>query len=384
MDFRLSEEEELIRNTIRDFAENEVAPRAEEIDRTGEFPADLIKKLADMGMMGIPIPEEYGGGGASYMSYIVTIEELARACASTSVIVESHVSLCAEPILKFGTEEQKKKYLVPLAQGKMLGSFGLTEPNAGSDAGGMQTTAVLDGNEWVLNGSKMFISNSGVADITIVLAVTDKEKKTHGGISAFIVEADNPGYSTSAPLDKLGIRGSHTCEITLEDCRVPKENLLGEVGQGFKIAMWALDGGRIAIAAQALGIAQAAYEEAVRYSLERKQFGQPIGRFEFVQGMLADMATEIQAARLLTYYAAWLKDQGLRYTKEAAMAKLYASEAAMRHTIKNVQIHGGYGFMMEYPAQRHMRDAKITEIYEGTSEIQRIVIANNILKEFSR
>lgn len=377
MDFRLSQEEQMIKNTIRDFAENEIKPVADELDRKAEYPAGIIKKLAELGMMGIVVPEEYGGVGSSYLSYIVAVEELSRGCASTGVIVESHTSLAIDPILNWGTDEQKRKYLPKLASGEWIGSFGLTESNAGSDAAGIQTTAVLDGDHWVINGSKIFISNGGVADLTILFAKTDTSAGIRG-ISAFIVEKNYDGYSAGPPEDKLGIRASHTAPLNFDNMRVPRENLLGQLNKGFKIAMHTLDGGRIAIAAQALGIVQAAYEEALRYSRERQQFGKPIGEFQAIQGILADMATEIQAARFLTYYASWLKDQGLPYSKEAAMAKLYASEAAMRHTIKAVQVHGGYGFTMAYPVQRHMRDAKITEIYEGTSEIQRMVIARSL------
>ncbi|WP_148137462.1 acyl-CoA dehydrogenase [Candidatus Formimonas warabiya] len=379
MDFHLGEEEKMIQEMVRDFVEKEVKPVAEKLDETGEFPYEIMKKLGELGLLGTVIPEEYGGSGASFLSYIVAIEELSRGCASTGVIVETHTSLAVEPILAWGTEEQKRKYLPKLATGEIIGSFGLTEPNAGSDAGGMQTTAVLDGDAYVINGSKMFISNAGVAGITILLTKTDKNLG-YKGMTEFIVERDTPGYSVSAPIHKLGIKASQTCELSFDNMRVPKESVLGKPGQGFKIAMHTLDGGRIAIAAQALGIAQAAFEESVAYAKQRCQFGQPIGKFQGVQWMIADMATDIQAARLLVYHAAWLKDQRLPYSKEAAMAKLYASEAAMRHTVKAVQVHGGYGYTMEYPVQRHMRDAKITEIYEGTSEVQRMVIANHVLK----
>jgi len=379
VDFHLGEEEKMIQEMVRDFVEKEVKPVAEKLDETGEFPYEIMKKLGELGLLGTVIPEEYGGSGASFLSYIVAIEELSRGCASTGVIVETHTSLAVEPILAWGTEEQKRKYLPKLATGEIIGSFGLTEPNAGSDAGGMQTTAVLDGDAYVINGSKMFISNAGVAGITILLTKTDKNLG-YKGMTEFIVERDTPGYSVSAPIHKLGIKASQTCELSFDNMRVPKESVLGKPGQGFKIAMHTLDGGRIAIAAQALGIAQAAFEESVAYAKQRCQFGQPIGKFQGVQWMIADMATDIQAARLLVYHAAWLKDQRLPYSKEAAMAKLYASEAAMRHTVKAVQVHGGYGYTMEYPVQRHMRDAKITEIYEGTSEVQRMVIANHVLK----
>lgn len=378
--FTLTEEERMIRKMVRDFSENEVKPQAESMDRSGLLPGELIDKIRELGLFGIPYPVEYGGGGASYLSYIITVEELSRCCASTGVMVETHTSLGTEPFFDYGTPEQKEKYLTRLASGEWIGSFALTEPNAGSDAAGLQTVAVLEGDRWVINGSKIFISNAGLASTTIVLAKTDRSAGTRG-ISAFIVERDTPGYIVGPPEDKLGIRASKTCALTFDNLRIPKENILGKPGQGYKIAMQALDGGRIAIAAQALGIAQSAFEEALQYSRERCQFGQPIGKFQGVQWHLADMATEIRAARLLTYSAARLKEQGLPFTKEAAMAKLYASECSMRCALKAVQIHGGYGFMMEYPVQRHMRDAKITEIYEGTSEIQRLVIANSLLRE---
>lgn len=377
MNFSLNEEQQMIQKMIRELGEKEIRQLANHLDETTEFPKGILDKLAKLGVMGIPIPQEYGGAGASYLSYIIAIEELSRACASTGVTVESHTSLGTEPILFWGTEEQKLKWLPRLSSGELLSSFALTEANAGSDAGAMHTVAVLDGDEYVLNGSKVFISNGSVADLCIVMAKTEKNVGTKG-ISAFIVETKSPGFTAGSPEKKLGIRASKTCALTFDNVRVPKENMLGKPGQGFRIAMNSLDGGRIAIAAQALGIAQAAYEEAVQYSKERIQFNQPIGRFQGVQWMLADMATDIQAARLLTYQAAWLKDNGQKYSKEAAMAKLFASEAAMRHTTKAVQVHGGYGYTMEYSAQRHMRDSKITEIYEGTSEVQRMVIANNL------
>ncbi len=379
MDFNLTEEEQMIRQMVHDFAEKEIAPRAMEMDQNGEIPAELIKKIAGMGLFGIPIPEAYGGGGSSFLSYIVTIEELSRACAATGVTVETHVSLGTEPILKWGTEEQKQKYLPRLASGEMFGSFGLTEPNAGSDAAGLETTAVLDGDCWVINGSKIFISNSGLADLCIVLAMTDKNLGTRG-ISAFIVETDTPGFIVGKQEEKMGIRAAKTASLTFENVRVPKDNLLGKVGQGFKIALDSLDGGRIAIAAQALGIAQSAFDKARDYAKIRKQFNRPISAFQAVQFMLAEMATEIKAARLLTYHAAWLKDQGERITEAAAMAKYYASEVAMKQSSKAVQIFGGYGYIRENGVERLMRDAKITEIYEGTTEIQKVVIAGQLLR----
>jgi butyryl-CoA dehydrogenase len=380
MDFDLTEEQQMIRDMVRNFAETEVRPIADEIDRKSEYPAEIVQKLCELGILGILVPEEYGGSGASYLSYILAIEELSRVCASTGVTVETHTSLGTEPIIDFGSEAQKRKYLPPLAKGELIGSFALTEPNAGSDSSALETVAVPDGDNYVINGSKMFISNAGVAGVTIVLAKTDRTAPGVRGISAFIVERDTKGYIVGPPLDKLGIRASKTALLTFEDMRVPKENLLGKPGEGFKIAMHALDGGRIAIAAQALGIAQASYEEAVAYAKERVQFGKAISQLYAVQEIIADMATDIEAARLLTYHAAWLKDRGVRYGKEAAMAKLFASDIAMKHSVKAVQVHGGYGFMMEYPVQRHMRDAKITQIYEGTNEIQKLVIANNIFR----
>ncbi|MBP2073356.1 MAG: butyryl-CoA dehydrogenase [Thermoanaerobacterium sp.] len=379
MDFSLTREQEMVRRVVREFAEKEVAPKAKEIDITEEFPWDTVRKMAQNDMMGIPYPEEYGGAGGDYLSYIIAVEEISRACATTGVILSAHTSLGSFPIYQWGTEEQKRKYLVPLAKGEKLGAFGLTEPNAGTDAAGQQTTAVLDGDHYVLNGSKIFITNGGKADIYIIFAMTDKSKGTRG-ISAFIVEKDFPGFSIGKIEEKMGIRASSTAELVFEDCIVPKENLLGKEGQGFKIAMATLDGGRIGIAAQALGIAQAALDEEIKYAKERQQFGRPIGKFQGIQWYIADMATRINASRWLVYNAAWRKQVGLPYTMEAAMAKLYASETAMFVTTKTVQIFGGYGFTKDYPVERFMRDAKITEIYEGTSEVQKMVISGNLLK----
>ena len=379
MDFKLNEEQKMIKRMVRDFAEKEVAPRAKEMDRSGEMPADLICKLAETGVLGLPIPEEYGGGGGSFLSYIIAVEELSRACAATGVTVETHVSLGTEPILNWGTEEQKQKYLPKLAEGEMIGSFGLTEPNAGSDAAGLETTANFDGENWIINGSKIFISNSGIADLCIVMAMTDKAQGTRG-ISAFIVETDTPGYGVGKQEEKMGIRAAKTASLTFDNVLVPKDNLLGAEGEGFKIALHSLDGGRVAIAAQALGIAQSAFDKAREYAKERKQFNRPISAFQAVQFMLAEMATEIKAARMLTYHAAWMKDQGERITEAAAMAKYYASEAAMKHSSKAVQIFGGYGYIHENGVEQLMRDAKITEIYEGTTEIQKIVIAGQLLR----
>ncbi|HHY61232.1 MAG TPA: acyl-CoA dehydrogenase [Clostridia bacterium] len=379
MIFKLTEEQEMIRKTVRDFAEKEVAPKAAAMDAAEEYDYSLWDKMAELGFCGIPFPEEYGGAGMDNMCYAIAIEELSRVCASTGVLVSAHTSLCSWPIYAFGTEEQKKKYLVPLASGRKIGAFGLTEPGAGSDAGAISTSARLDGDEYVLNGTKIFITNGKVADIYVVIASTDKSKG-HRGTAAFIVEKGTPGFTFGKKEQKMGIRASATYELIFENCRIPKENMLGQDGQGFKIAMQTLDGGRIGIAAQALGIAQGAYEQALSYSKVREQFGKPIGTFQGMSWMLADMATRIEAARMLVYRAAYLKDAGEPYSKEAAMAKLYASECAMWVTTKAVQVFGGYGYTREYPVERMMRDAKITEIYEGTSEVQRIVIAANILK----
>ena len=379
MDFQLSEEQLMVRQTAREFAEKEIKPQAAEFDATGEFPAEIIKKLASLNFLGITIPEEYGGGGLDAVSYAIVIEEISRACASTGVILSVNNSLVCEPILKYGTDFQKKKYLPDLASGKKLGCFALTEPEAGSDASNLKTTAVLKGDHYVLNGNKLFITNGKVAEVALVFAMTDKSLG-YKGISIFVVERGFPGYSVGKIQQKLGINASGQCELYFEDCLVPKENLLGEEGGGFKIALATLDGGRIGIAAQAVGIAQACLDECLKYSKERVQFGQPIAKFQAIQWMLADMSTEIEAARLLTYRAAFLQDKGERYSAQASMAKLFASETAMKATTKGIQIHGGYGYMKEYPMERFFRDAKVTEIYEGTNEIQRIVIASSILK----
>jgi butyryl-CoA dehydrogenase len=379
MRFELTEDQKMIQQMVREFAEKEVAPLAAEIDAEARFPAETVKKMAELNLMGMMVPEKYGGAGVDTVSYVLAMEEIAKACASTSVIMSVNNSLVCDPLLRNGTEEQKQKYLVPLARGEWLGCFALSEPNAGSDAANQQTTAVLKGDKWVINGRKNFTTNGAHADICILFAVTDKTKGHHG-ISAFIVELDTPGFSIGKIEKKLGICGSDTASLVFEDCAIPKENLLGELGEGFKIAMETLDGGRIGIAAQAVGIAQAALEQSIKYSKERVQFGQPISNFQAIQWMLADMATEIECARLLTLKAATLKDKGVRHTKESSMAKLFASETAMRATHKAVQIHGGYGYIKDYPVERYFRDAKITEIYEGTSEIQRLIIATNLLK----
>ena len=379
MNFGLTREQELVRQMVREFAVNEVKPIAAEIDVTERFPMENVKKMAELGMMGIPFPKELGGAGGDVLSYIITVEELSKVCGTTGVIVSAHTSLCASLLYENGTPAQKEKYLIPLAKGEKIGAFGLTEPGAGTDAAGQQTTAVLDGDNYILNGSKIFITNGGVADTFIVFAMTDKSQGTRG-ISAFIVEKDFPGFSIGKKEDKLGIRASSTTELIFENCVVPKENLIGKEGKGFGIAMKTLDGGRIGIAAQALGIAEGAYEEAVKYMKERKQFGRPLSAFQGLQWMIAEMETKIEAAKLLVYKAAWLKQNKLPYSVDAAKAKLFAAEVAMDVTTKAVQIHGGYGYTKEYPVERMMRDAKITEIYEGTSEVQKMVIAGAALR----
>ena len=379
MDFNLSEEHQLIRQGVQEFCDKYVCPIAEEVDRNQRYPEEVIKKIAEQEWMGIYFPPEYGGAGADMMSYVIVLEELARACSSTCVVVSAHSSLAGYPLYKFGTEEQKQKYLTPLCKGEMIGAFALTEPGAGTDAAASTTTAVLDGNEWVLNGSKIFITNAPVAGVHIVFAMTDKSKGTKG-ISAFIVPSDAPGLVIGKHLDKMGIRGSLTSEVLLKNCRIPKENLLGAEGQGFKIAMMTLDGGRIGIASQALGIAQAALDESIKYSKERVQFGKPISTLQPIQWMIANMVSEVQASRFLTYHAAWCYDQGLPYSSQAAMAKLFASETAVRQTDRAVQIHGGIGYIKGTKVERLFRDAKITEIYEGTSEVMRMVIAGGALR----
>ncbi|WP_050698233.1 acyl-CoA dehydrogenase [Anaeromassilibacillus senegalensis] len=379
MDFVLSKEQEMARTLFREFAENEVKPLAQEVDETERFPAETVAKMQKLGFLGIPMPKEFGGQGCDTLTYVLCVEELSKVCGTTGVIVSAHTSLGADPIKKFGTPAQKEKYLRPLVSGEKLGAFGLTEPGAGTDASGQQTKAVLEGDHYVLNGSKIFITNGGKADIYIIFAMTDKSKGTKG-ISAFIVEKEFPGFKIGTKEKKMGIRGSSTTELIFENCIVPKENLLGQEGKGFGIAMQTLDGGRIGIAAQALGIAEGALEETVNYVKERKQFGRPIAKFQNTQFQIADMATKIEAARYLVYRAAVAKDTQKRFSVEAAMAKLYAAEVAMEVTTKAVQLHGGYGYTREYPVERMMRDAKITEIYEGTSEVQRMVISSNVIK----
>lgn len=379
MNFNLTKTQELFRQMIREFADKEVKPLAAEIDEQERFPQETVKKMAKLGLFGIPLEKEYGGAGGDNLMYTIAVEELSRACATTGVILSAHTSLCLSPIAQFGTEEQKRKYLPKLASGEWLGAFGLTEPNAGTDASAQQTTAVLDGEEWVLNGSKIFITNGGKAHVYVIIAMTDKSQGNKG-ISAFIVEAGTPGFEIGKKELKMGIRGSATTELIFTNCRIPKANLLGKIGGGFAIAMKTLDGGRIGIAAQALGIAQGAMDETVKYTKERKQFGKAIGKFQNTQFQMADLHTKVQAARLLVRSAAFKKDQGMPYSADAAMAKLFAAETAMEVTTKAVQFHGGYGYTREYPVERMMRDAKITEIYEGTSEVQRMVIAANLYK----
>lgn len=379
MNFLLSEEHEMIRKMVRDFAKNEVEPTAAERDEEERFDMEIFNKMAALGLTGIPFPEEYGGIGSDYLAYCIAVEELSRVCASTGVTLSAHTSLASWPIYKYGTEEQKQKYLVPLAQGTKIGGYGLTEPGSGSDAGAMRTTARLDGDHYVLNGSKIFITNGGIADIYVVFALTDPSSK-HKGTSAFIIESDFPGFSVGKKEKKLGIRSSPTTEIIFEECRVPKENMLGAEGEGFKVAMTTLDGGRNGIAAQAVGIAQGALDAAIAYAKERVQFGKPISAQQGVSFKLADMATSIEASRLLTYQAAWRESEGLSYGKESAMSKLLAGDTAMKVTTEAVQIFGGYGYTKDYPVERYMRDAKITQIYEGTQEIQRLVISRMITK----
>ncbi len=379
MDFSLNKTEQLFLQMIRSFAENEVKPLAAEIDDEERFPVETVEKMKKTGLFGIPVPKEYGGQGGTNQMYSMAVEELSRVCATTGVVVSAHTSLCVAPILENGTEEQKQYYIPKLASGEWLGAFGLTEPNAGTDAAMQQTTAVLDGDSWVLNGNKIFITNAGYAHVYVIFAMTDKSLGTKG-ISAFIVEKGTPGFSFGKKEKKMGIRGSATCELIFENCRIPKENLLGKEGKGFVIAMKTLDGGRIGIASQALGIAQGAMDETIRYTKERKQFGKSIAAFQNTQFQMADLETKVQAARLLVRSAAYKKDNGIPYSADAAMCKLFAAETAMEVTTKAVQFHGGYGYTREYPVERMMRDAKITEIYEGTSEVQRMVIAGKLFK----
>ena len=382
MDFHLTKEHLLVRKMYRDFAETEVKPLAEEIDEEERFPMETVEKMAKLGMMGIYFPKQYGGAGGDVLSYAMCVEELAKVCGTTAVIVSAHTSLCAAPIFENGTEEQKMKYLPDLLSGRKIGAFGLTEPNAGTDASGQQTTAVLEGDHYVLNGSKCFITNGNVANVFVVIAVTGKTTDKRGRpmkeISAFIVESTDPGFSQGKHEKKMGIRGSSTCDLIFEDCVIPKDRMLGKKGEGFKIAMKTLDGGRIGIASQALGIGEGAVEEAIKYTKERVQFGKRISQFQNTQFQLADMHTRMEAAKYLVYSAAMKKQNHEPYSMDAAMAKLFAAEAASDVTRRAVQLFGGYGYTREYPVERMMRDAKITEIYEGTSEVQRMVISSHL------
>ncbi|MCE7793693.1 acyl-CoA dehydrogenase [Salipaludibacillus sp. CUR1] len=378
MDFSFSKEQLMIRDMVRDFAQKEIAPIAEEIDRTERFPIENFKKMGELGLLGIPFPEEYGGSGGDTLSYILAVEEIGKACGSTGLSYAAAVSLGASPLYAFGTEEQKKEHLVPLAKGESLGAFGLTEPNAGSDAGGTRTKAELKGDKYVINGEKCWITNASFARTVIVTAVTGKDDRGKNKISAFIVPTDSPGLTIRSEYEKMGVRGSNTTELVLEDVEVPEEDILGDPSKGFNQFLYTLDGGRISIAALALGIGKAAYEAALQYSNERKQFGKLIGSFQAIQFKLADMAMELELASNMVYKAAWLKDQKKPFKKEAAMAKLFASESATRACNQALQIHGGYGYMREYHIERYLRDAKLMEIGEGTSEIQRLVIAREI------
>ncbi len=373
----LDDEHQAIRELVRDFATNEIAPKAAEVDRNARFPEETFKKLGEMDLLGLPIAQEYGGAGADYRSYAIAVEEIGRACGSTGLSYAAHVSLGTNPIYMFGTDEQKKKYLPKLTKGEWLGCWALTEPGTGSDAAAQKTTARLDGDHWVLNGTKQFITNATHADVAIIMAMTD-QSKGRKGISSFIVDKGTKGYSVSKVEKKMGMRGSPTASLTFEDCRIPKENIIGEVNEGYKQALMTLEGGRISIGALALGIAQAALDSALNYAKQREAFGQPIGKFQFIQGYLADMSTQISAARLLLYHAAWMKDHHKRVTLEGSQAKLFASEIASKVCNLCIQIHGGYGYIEDFPAERFLRDAKLCEIGEGTSEIQRLLIARQL------
>lgn len=378
MNFELTKEQKMIRQMVRDFANDVIAPRAIEIDTEAKFPKDIFDQMGELGLLGLPLPEEYGGSGADTISYALAVEEIGRVCGSTGLSYAAAVSLGASPINMFGTEEQKEKFLRPLAEGKALGSFGLTEPNAGSDAGGTKTTAVLEGDEYVINGEKCFITNASFAEVLIITAVTGKNEKGRNIISAIIVPTDTPGVTITSDYDKMGVRGSDTAEIVLDNVRVPKENLLGDEKAGFKQFLTTLDGGRISIGALGVGIAQASLDKALAYAKERTQFGKPISSFQAIQFKLANMAMEVELSRNMVHKAAWLKDQGKPFSKEAAYAKLFATETAMRAADEAIQIHGGYGYMREYEVERYLRDAKLLVIGEGTSEVQRVVIARHL------
>ena len=382
MQFELSEEQRMLRRMVREFAEREIAPRAEQIDAADAFPHDLFRRMAEVGLLGLPFPAEYGGSDADYHAMVIALEEVARVSGSMAITLDAHTSLCCEPIYSFGTEEQKRKYLPPLLQGSKVGAFGLTEPQAGSDAGATRTRAVLDADsdEWVVNGQKIFITNGSVADVVVLTAKTDPEAGTHG-ISAFIVEKGTPGFKAGRDEKKMGLKGSVTSELFFEECRIPRENLLGQENRGFQQFLATLDAGRIAIAAMAVGLAQGAYERAVDYAKERRQFGRPIADFQAIRWMIADMATEIDAARMMVHRAAWLKERGERYTKEASMAKLFATEMAERVCHSAIQIHGGYGYVREYEVERMYRDQRLCQIGEGTNEIQRLVISREVLRQ---
>jgi alkylation response protein AidB-like acyl-CoA dehydrogenase len=377
MNFELTKEQEMVRKMVREFAETEIKPIAAEYDESQEFPWETVKKMGELNLLGLIFPKEYGGADVGYIGYAIAVEEVSRICGAHGITVAAHNSLCSNHIFIAGTEEQKQKFLTPLAKGEKIGAWGLTEPGAGSDAGATETTAVLDGDEWVLNGSKIFITHGSVGDIGVVIAATDKSKK-HRGISSFIVEKGTPGFSSGTKENKLGLRASDTAEMVFEDCRIPKENLLGKENRAFYDTMEVLDGGRISIGAMALGLGQGALDESIKYAKEREQFGKKIAKFQAIQWMIANMASEVEAARMLVYYAGWLKDQGQKVTKLSAMAKMYASEVGMRAATKAIQIHGGYGYTKDYPVERIFRDVKLTEIGEGTSEIQRLVIARQL------
>jgi butyryl-CoA dehydrogenase len=379
MDYLLTEEQLMLKEMVSKFAREEIGPLARENQEKGIFPADIVKKAGELGLMGIAYPPEYGGAGMDFVSYMIAVEEVSRYCASTGVIISAHSSLAVDPIFRFGTEEQKKKYMPDMCSGKTIGCYALTEPGSGSDSGALKTTAKLEGDKWILNGAKRFITNGAEAGVAVVFALTEPIQKTRG-ISAFIVEKGTPGFTVGKHEEKLGIKSSSTTELIFEDCAIPKENLLGGLNKGFKIAMVTLDGGRLGIGSQALGIARASIEDAVKYAKEREQFGGPLANLQAIQWMFADMATEYEAAWLLVYRASLMKDKGLNYSKEAAMAKLKASEVASFCANKALQIHGGYGYVKEFDVERYLRDAKITEIYEGTSEIMRLVISASVLK----
>ncbi|MGD8996992.1 MAG: acyl-CoA dehydrogenase [Anaerolineae bacterium] len=380
MDFALSEEHRMLQRMVREFAEREIAPRAEEIDATDEFPDDLFRRMGEVGLLGLPFPSQYGGSGADYHAMVIALEEIARVSGSVAITLDAHTSLCCEPIYRFGTEEQRQKYLPDLAYGHKIGAFGLTEPQAGSDAGATQTRARRDGDDWVINGQKIYITNGSIADVVVFTAKTDPEKGTRG-ISSFIVEKGTPGFQPGRDEKKMGLKGSVTSELFFEDCHIPAENLLGEENQGFKQFLITLDAGRVAIAAMAVGLAQGAYERSIGYAKHREQFGRPIADFQAIRWMLADMATEIDAARMMVHRAAWLKEQGQRYTREASMAKLLASEMSERVCHRAIQIHGGYGYVREYEVERMYRDQRLCQIGEGTNEIQRLIISQEVLKD---